>query len=52
MKSSLPANEQEDYRREVTQARHAVPDAAFATAWTEGKAMTLEQIMAFALPAE
>jgi predicted ATPase len=38
------------YERTVAQARTVLGEAAFATAWAEGRAMRLEQAMAYSLP--
>ena len=42
-------NYQVQYQREVAAARAVLDDATFAAAWAEGRAMTLEQAVAYAL---
>jgi hypothetical protein len=42
--SELEAN-----RRSVSRARKMLPEEAFAAAWAEGRAMSLEQAIAYAL---
>ncbi len=41
--------DQLEYERSVTAARAALSDEVFAAAWAEGRAMTLEQAIAYAL---
>jgi tetratricopeptide (TPR) repeat protein len=41
--------ERSDYEQIVTELRSALGDEAFAVAWAEGRAMTLEQAIAYAL---
>jgi tetratricopeptide (TPR) repeat protein len=41
--------ERPDYEQIVTELRSALGDEAFAVAWEEGRAMTLEQAIAYAL---
>jgi hypothetical protein len=48
----LPPSEREKYEREVGAARAALGEEAFASAWAEGEAMTLEQAIAYALEDE
>jgi tetratricopeptide (TPR) repeat protein len=48
----LPPVERADYERSVIEARAHVGEAAFAAAWTEGRTMTLEQAIAYALAAD
>jgi predicted ATPase/DNA-binding SARP family transcriptional activator len=48
----LPPNAQEEYRRDMATACTVVGDKAFAVAWEEGQAMTLEQAVAYALKPE
>ncbi|BDI29558.1 serine/threonine protein kinase [Capsulimonas corticalis] len=43
----LPTRQQEDYSREVEQARSAFGEERFAAAWAEGQAMGWEQAGAF-----
>ncbi len=45
----LPPNEQEEYRRNIDRAREMLEVEAFASAWKEGRAMTLEQAIDYAL---
>ena len=45
----LPLNEREGYERATTAVRAAVGEAAWATAWAEGQALTLEQAVSLAL---
>src|SRR5262249_31901918 len=45
----LPPNEREDYDRQVSSARLALGEEAFAAAWAEGRTMTLEQAIELAL---
>ena len=40
-----------EYERTVTEGRAALGEAAFAAAWAEGRAMSLEQAVAYALDA-
>ena len=47
--SSLPPDEREEYDRQVVFARQALGDETFSAAWTQGRAMTLEQAIQFAL---
>ena len=44
----LPPDEQDEYDRAVAAAREALGEEAFAAAWEEGRAMTLEQAVAYA----
>jgi hypothetical protein len=49
----LPPVERADYEREVGAVRAVLGEEAFAAAWAAGRAMTLEQVILFALePAE
>jgi predicted ATPase/class 3 adenylate cyclase len=45
----LPPVNRADYERDVAVARADLDETAFAAAWAEGRAMTLEQAMAYAL---
>ncbi|HEU5103349.1 MAG TPA: tetratricopeptide repeat protein, partial [Roseiflexaceae bacterium] len=45
----LPPVEHADYERDVAAARSQLDEAAFATAWAAGRALTLEQAIAYAL---
>jgi predicted ATPase/DNA-binding SARP family transcriptional activator/Tfp pilus assembly protein PilF len=47
--SPLPPGERAQYDQCVTTARADMGEAAFATAWAEGEAMTLEQALEYAL---
>ncbi len=47
--AALPPVEQETYRRDVAQAREAVGEDAFAAAWEEGRALTWERAVEYAL---
>ena len=47
--TSLERNERADYDRYVAAVRTQLDQAAFATAWAQGRAMTLEQAVALAL---
>jgi predicted ATPase/DNA-binding SARP family transcriptional activator len=46
-----PVGVAEDYERSVAEGRAALGEAAFAAAWAEGRAMPLEQAVAYALDA-
>lgn len=46
---SLHADEEEDHCRDVARARGMLGEEAFAAAWAEGRAMTLERAIADAL---
>ncbi len=50
--SPLPPNERAEYDREVAEARRALGEDAFTAAWTEGRAMTREQVIVYALAEE
>jgi hypothetical protein len=45
----LPPNEREEYDHQVAMARQALGEETFTAAWAEGRAMTLEQTMEYAL---
>ncbi len=45
----LPPSDRSDYDRHLNVARDALGEEAFTTAWTQGRAMTLEQAIAYAL---
>jgi hypothetical protein len=45
----LPPAERPDYERTVAAARAQLDEAAFATAWAQGRAMSLDQLVAYAL---
>jgi hypothetical protein len=46
---SLPVAMSEEYQRTVEGARSALGEAAFAAAWAEGRALTLDDAIVFAL---
>jgi predicted ATPase/class 3 adenylate cyclase/DNA-binding SARP family transcriptional activator len=46
---SLPVALRDEYQRTMNGARPAMGEAAFAAAWADGRAMTLDQSVAFAL---
>jgi len=48
----LLPTEQKNHESEVAEARDTLGEEAFDTAWQEGKAMTLEQTVAYALQDE
>jgi hypothetical protein len=45
----LPTSERPEYDRRVAVARSTLGEEAFATAWAEGAAMSLERAVEFAL---
>jgi tetratricopeptide (TPR) repeat protein len=47
--SPLPPNERDGFDREADQSRTALSEQAFAAAWAEGRAMTMEQAIAYVL---
>jgi hypothetical protein len=47
--SSLPPNERKKYDLQVAATREVMGGDAFAAAWEEGRAMTMEQAIAYAL---
>ena len=53
LRESLRSRRDRDYQREIAQhmnsAQTALGDIAFASAWAEGRAMTLEQAIEYAL---
>ncbi|HLK60521.1 MAG TPA: tetratricopeptide repeat protein [Chthonomonadaceae bacterium] len=49
MGSPLPPKNQDEYARHLTAARRTLGEEAFSAAWAEGRAMTLEQAIAYAL---
>ncbi len=49
---ALPAHDRDEYAGTVTAIRATMGDVAFATAWAEGRAMTLEQAIEYALADE
>jgi predicted ATPase len=44
-----PGDDRTNYEREMAAVRAQFSEAAFATAWTQGRAMSLEEAVAFAL---
>ena len=44
-----PVAIRDEYERTVAEGRAALGEAAFAAAWAEGRAMSLEQAVAYAL---
>ncbi len=52
MGTPLPPSDRADYDRTITAARTGLGDEAFAEAWAVGRAMTLEQAVAYALSEE
>jgi hypothetical protein len=50
--SPIPPIERAEYERAVAASRTALGEAAFAAAWAEGRAMTLERAVEFALAAD
>jgi hypothetical protein len=44
-----PVAIREEYERTVSEARAALGEAAFAAAWAEGRAMSLDQAVEYAL---
>jgi predicted ATPase/class 3 adenylate cyclase len=51
IQAPVPGHERLDYESRVAAAREALGAEAFAAAWEEGRAMTLEQAIAYALEA-
>ncbi|MGQ0569585.1 MAG: ATP-binding protein [Armatimonadota bacterium] len=47
----LPPSDRSDYNRQLEVARASLGDTAFAAAWDQGRAMTLEQAIEYALTA-
>ena len=45
----LPPNEREQYDRDLAAVREALGEAAFAAAWAEGRRMSMEQVIEYAL---
>jgi predicted ATPase/DNA-binding SARP family transcriptional activator len=50
--TTMPLNRQAQYNRQRNQARSALGEEAFAVAWEEGRAMTMEQAVHVALGEE
>lgn len=50
--SCQPPSERVGYERLMAEARTHLDDPAFAAAWAEGEALTLEQAVALALTVE
>lgn len=48
-RAPIPPNEREKYDREMAVTRAALGEEAFAAAWAEGSAMTIEQAVAYAM---
>ena len=46
---ALPPNDREKQEREIASVRAALGEAAFSTAWEEGRALTMEQAIERAL---
>ena len=51
-KSPRPQVEQEDVERDIVTILEMIDDGAYATAYTEGETMTMEQVVAYALEGE
>jgi hypothetical protein len=49
LEAQPPVADDKEYERTVSEARAALGEAAFAAAWAEGRAMTLDQAVAYAL---
>ena len=49
---ALPAPDRDEYAGTVSAIRATMSDVAFTTAWAEGRAMTLEQAIGYALAAD
>jgi len=47
--SYLPPNEQEEYNRQVATASQVMDQGAFSAAWEQGRAMTMDMAIRFAL---
>ncbi len=45
----LPPNEREEYERDVAAVREALGEEAFSATWVEGRAMSMEQAVAYAM---
>ncbi len=45
----LPPYQRADYNRNIAAVRAQLDEAAFAAAWAEGRAMTMEQVVVYAL---
>jgi non-specific serine/threonine protein kinase len=50
--SPLPSNQREEYNRNLAVVREALGAEAFAALWGEGRQMTLEEAVAYALQEE
>src|SRR5437764_1131383 len=48
----LPPSDQDEYNRYVARVRSELDNSTFATAWAEGRAMTLEQIVSYSLASQ
>ncbi len=49
IRTALPGADRDDYERSVAALRAAMGDEAFEAAWAEGRAMTMEEAVAYAL---
>jgi tetratricopeptide (TPR) repeat protein len=49
VKAVMPGHERKDYGHNVAAAREALGEEAFAAAWAEGRTMTMEQTVEYAL---
>jgi len=49
IEAPLPPNERERYHHEVAVVRQVLGAEKFSTAWAQGRAMTMEQAIAYAL---
>ncbi|MFQ5808876.1 MAG: tetratricopeptide repeat protein, partial [Armatimonadota bacterium] len=49
IKAPVPPDDREEYDSDVATVRAAMDEAAFAAAWSEGRAMTMEEAIAYAL---
>ena len=45
----MPSNDREEYDRDVATARQSLGEEAFSVAWAEGRVMTMEQAIEYAL---
>jgi predicted ATPase/class 3 adenylate cyclase len=52
IEAPIPASERAEYERNIAIVRTALGEEAFAAAWTEGRAMTVEQAITYALSEE
>ena len=49
MSAARPATERADYERDVSDVRRKLGETAFSAAWADGRAMTLDEAIAYAL---